>query len=107
MAGIYFKNTGIRQSFNCINGIIRFNFDIPIHNHIPVNLTISSWYLGNGNNIIIDGEFSEVKHSSPLVNRRYQPLRQLPHQQPHSSQYDYHPLKPAPDQQTSHPSQLR
>jgi len=100
MAGIYMKDTGIRQTFNCINGIIRFNFNIPIHNHIPVNLTISSWYLGNGNNIIIEGEFSEL-------NRRYQPLRQLPHQQLHSLQGDYLPLEPSPDQQTSHPSQLR
>ena len=99
---IYFKDTGIRQTFNCINGIIRFNFDIPIHNHIPINLALTSWHLGNGNNIIIEGEFSEN-----ILNRTYQQQLKPQHPHLHSLRSQCCPLEQPPDQQTRHPLQLR
>lgn len=96
----FFRDTGIRQSFNCINGIIRFNFDIPIHTHIPINLMLTSWHLGTGNNIIIDGEFSEIK-ALIQSQKTQQPLH------PHFLHTRYCPSEQTPDQQTKHPLQLR
>lgn len=109
-----FRDAGIRQTFNSINGIIRFKFDIIIHSHIPINLSLSSWKIGSGNNLIIEGEFTDILSQRPPVVSQRPPVVSAKHLIPfqsqpphrHSSDSDHPPSEQTQDQQTKHPSQL-